>query len=74
MPEFKVCPECNSRILVEGTPDICDECDVPYITEKAMAEKRVADEKSAKAKAEHKEAVAKAEAELDKAKAKLDEK
>lgn len=69
MPEYKVCPQCASRILAEGTPDICDECDVPYITEKAMAEKKVAEEatrkKIVKAKTDYQETIDKARGELD---------
>jgi len=33
-PEYKVCPRCGDKILVEIPKDVCDECDKPYEKEK----------------------------------------
>jgi len=72
--KFKVCPQCGDRILAEGTREICDECDVPYVTEEALAEMAEAKKKKAKAQADFAKTVAEAKDKVDKAKAELDEK
>jgi len=68
--KFKVCPKCGDKILVAIEREICDECEIPYVTEADLATFKAKQEAEARAK---EAAKIRAESELARAKKAVEE-